>query len=131
VNATVGPTSGLPPRFLADENLENAIIIGLRQKRPGMTILTAHEAGVIGLKDPELLQRAKELDLILITHDRKTMYDHFADFLMRLSPGEHSPGVLLVSQTKHSIGQIISFILEVYDLSRHEEWRDLPTSLPL
>ena len=97
MSGAIGSTSGRPPRFLADENLEKAIVVGLRQKRPDMTIVTTHQAGVAGLKDPQLLQRAKELDLILSTHDRKTMYDHFADFLMRLPAGEYSPGVMLVS----------------------------------
>lgn len=120
-----------PPRFLADENIERAIVEGVRRKRPGVTFLTAGEAKVLHLSDPEVLQRARELDLILVSPDRKTMYDHFASFLMNLPPGEHCPGLLLVSQDKHSIGQIIDFILEVYDLSSHEEWRDLPTPLPL
>lgn len=103
----------------------------MRRKRPAITFLTAAEAGTLHLSDPEVLQHAKDLDLILVSHDRRTLYGHFAVFLQSLPPGEHSPGMLLVSQETYRLGQIIAFLLEVYDLSHHEEGRDLPTSLPL
>jgi hypothetical protein len=38
---------------------------------------------------------------------------------------------LLVSQERYSIGQIISFIVEVYDLSSHQEWANRIVRLPL
>lgn len=120
-----------PPRFLADENLNGAVVRGARRKRPGMVFLTASEAGTRHLSDPEVLQRAKELDLILISHDRATLDNYFAEFLMRLPEGEYSPGLFLITQQRYSIGQIIEFILEVYDASSHEEWRNLNETLPL
>jgi hypothetical protein len=120
----------MPPRFLAGENLESDIVQGSRRKRPNMTFLTAHEANTIRLKDPGLLKRAKELDLILISHDSRTMYDHFAAFLLGLPQGEHCPGVFLVSDT-YGVGQIIDFVVEIYDLSSHGEWRDRIVRLPL
>jgi hypothetical protein len=120
-----------PPRFLADENLEGAIVHGARRKRPGMVFLTASEAGTRHLDDPDVLRRARELDLILITHDRKTMPHHFAELLMRLQEGEHCPGIFILTQKRYSIGQIIEFIVELYDLSSHDEWRDQIGALPL
>lgn len=120
-----------PPRFLADENMNGAIIRGARRKRPSMIFLTANEAGTRHLSDPEVLQRAKELDLILISHDRATLDNHFAEFLMRMPAGEYSPGLFLITQKRYGIGQIIEFILEVYDASSHEEWRNLNETLPL
>lgn len=119
------------PRFLADENLESVIIQGARRQRADIVFLTAKEANTLSLDDLRVLRRAQELDLILITHDSRTMYDHFATFLSRLAPQECSPGVLLVSQRRYSIGQIIAFILEIYDLSSHDEWRGQIVRLPL
>lgn len=118
-------------RFLADENLESAIVQGVRLQRPEITLLTAKEAETLSLDDRQVLSQAQALDLILISHDSRTMYNHFAAFLMSLAPDEHSPGVLLVSQERYSIGQIISFIVEVYDLSSHEEWANRIVRLPL
>lgn len=118
-------------RFLADENLESAIVQGVRLQRPEITLLTAKEAETLSLDDRQVLSQAQALDLILISHDSRTMYNHFAAFLMSLAPDEHSPGVLLVSQERYSIGQIISFIVEVYDLSSHQEWANRIVRLPL
>ncbi len=120
-----------PPRFLADENLENAVVYGARRKRPGIVFLTAAEAGTRRLKDPDLLERARELDLILITYDRRTMPQYFAESIMRLPEGEQRPGIFIIKQQRYSIGQIIEFILEVYDASSHDEWRNLDETLPL
>ena len=119
------------PRFLADENLESVIIQGARRQRPDMTFLTANEAHTLSLDDLQVLRRARELDLILITHDSRTMYDHFATFISSLAPSEYCPGVLLVSQRRYSVGQIIAFITEIYDLSSHDEWRGQIARLPL
>jgi hypothetical protein len=75
--------------------------------------------------------RRKELGLILISHDRSTMYDHFATFLMSMGADQHSHGVFMVSQERFGLGQIIDFIAEIYDLSGHAEWRDMIMDLPL
>ncbi len=124
-------TVSRPPRFLADENLDVDIVRGARHKRPGLVFFTAREAGTLYLDDPEVLLRAQERDLILITHDRKTMPTHFAELLMGLQEDAHCPGVFIVTKERYSIGEIIDFILEVNDLSSHDEWRDQINSLPL
>ncbi len=125
------PFSSNPPRFLADENVERAIVDGARRIRPQMIFKTVAEVGIAGLPDPLVLERAQELDLILVSHDRRTMYRFFAEFLVTLPAGAHCPGVFLVSQERYSIGEIIGFIVEIYDLSGHQEWRDQITVLPL
>ena len=60
----------------------------------------------------------------------QTMPDHFAALLTELLPGDHSPGIILVPQ-KVPIGTVIQWLLLIWEASRHEEWRDLPTRLPL
>ena len=59
------------------------------------------------------------------------MYRYFAEFLGALPAGEHCPGLFLISQERYSIGEMIDFIVEIYDLSEHREWRDLVMDLPL
>ncbi len=124
------PNSG-PPRFLADENLEKAIVDGVKRKRPAIIFRTASEVGTLRLSDQDVLLRAKELDLILISHDRRTMYTHFAELLMHLEEHEASPGVFLVSQERYPLGKIIEAIVDVYDLSEHDEWRNQIRELPI
>jgi predicted nuclease of predicted toxin-antitoxin system len=46
-----------------------------------MDFQTAQEAGLRGLPDPEVLACAADDRRILVTHDRRTMPAHFADFI--------------------------------------------------
>lgn len=73
---------------------------------------------------------AQKLDRVLLTHDSRTMPGCFSDLLGQLPSGEPHPGVLLVPQ-ETAIGVAIAWISEVWEASRHEEWRDAFTWLPL
>ncbi|HEX6121885.1 MAG TPA: DUF5615 family PIN-like protein [Ktedonobacterales bacterium] len=126
---TSAPSNG-PPRFLADENFNHDVIAGLRRAQPAMDILTAPEAGTLHMPDPDVLVWAAAHDRILLSHDKRTMPDHFYQFLAQLAPGEHSPGVLLLAQNL-AIGKAIAAVVEIWELSTHQEWRDLLTRLPL
>jgi hypothetical protein len=89
------------PRFLADENFNGRIVAGLRRIYPEIDLLTFVEANIVkGLSDPDLIEEAARLDRILLTHDKRTMPDHFADVLARTLPVRlHLPGVLLLART--------------------------------
>ncbi|HEY7343518.1 MAG TPA: DUF5615 family PIN-like protein [Ktedonobacterales bacterium] len=114
-------------RFLADENFDFVIVQGLRLRQPQVDILTAPQAGIPGFPDPAVLAFAAQQDRILITHDKRTMPDHFATFL---AEGNQSPGIMLVSR-KVVIGQAIEALLLVWEASSHEEWRNLIMRQPL
>lgn len=114
-------------RFLADENFDYVIVQGLRLRQPQVDILTAPQAGILGFPDPAVLAYAAEQNRILITHDKRTMPDHFATFL---AEGNQSPGIMLIAR-KVAIGQAIDALLLVWEASSHEEWRNLITRLPL
>ncbi len=114
-------------RFLADENFDYVIVQGLRLRQPGVDILTAPQAGILGFPDPAVLAYAAQHDRILISHDKRTMPYHFAAFI---AEGNQSPGIMLVSR-KVAIGQAIEALLLVWEASSHEEWRNLITRLPL
>jgi hypothetical protein len=118
------------PRFLADEGFNMDVTAGLHLHYPGMDLLTVQEAGLLHALDPQLLEAARELDRILLSHDVHTLPDHYYALLSQLSPGEHLPGILLVSQ-EAPIGQAIEWIAEVWGASHHDEWRDRVDRLPL
>jgi hypothetical protein len=69
------------PRFQADADFNQKIVLGLRRRARAVDFGDAHAAGVIGLPDPDVLPKAADLGRILISHDRKTMPAHFARFL--------------------------------------------------
>lgn len=119
-----------PPRFVAEEDFNRAIVDGLRLAQPRVDILTASEAGTLHLPDPDVLAWAAKQNRNLLSHDKRTMPDHFYHFLDQLAPSAHCPGVMLLSQDL-AIGRSIEAILEVWLLSAHEEWQDVLTRLPL
>mgnify|MGYP001158010842 CR=1 FL=1 len=123
------PDSGRP-RFLTDEDFNLDVVAGLRRVQPQMDILTIQAARMLHSPDLRVLAYAKEQDRILLSHDMQTMPDHFATYLMNVPAGEHSPGIILLPQNT-SIGTAIRWLLEIWEASQHDEWRDLPTRLPL
>lgn len=115
--------AGQPLRFLTDENFNRLIVDGVRRREPGIDMVTAREAGLLGLDDQLVLAYAADHERILLSHDTHTMPDQIDRFLLS---GRHSPGVLLIAQ-EMPIGGAIETILVVWGASNPMEWRDLCT----
>jgi hypothetical protein len=114
------------PRFQADADLNEEIVSGLLRRHPEIDFQTAEEGQMRGLPDPGVLTRAAEDGRILVTHDRRTMPAHFADFIQQ----RESPGVIIVSQ-RVSIVRAIDELTLVWAASGGEEWVNLIVELPL
>ena len=56
-------------RFLADASLHDAIITGCLCREPAIDFLSAHEATLEGVPDPEVLAFATHQNRILVTSD--------------------------------------------------------------
>jgi hypothetical protein len=82
-------------RFFADADFNERIVRGCRRREPSMDFLSARDAELEAVPDPEVLALAGEQDRILVSHDFQTMPRHFGDYLQA---GGSSPGVLLVPQ---------------------------------
>jgi len=67
----------MPPRFLADENLNAKIIAGLLRRESSIDFQPARAAGILGFPDEEVLAIAAHRGRILISHDRETMPAHY------------------------------------------------------
>lgn len=113
-------------RFQADADFNAEIIAGVLRREPSIDFQTADEADLRRLPDPEVLALAAQESRILITHDRRTMPKHFADFILHHS----SPGVFIIAQTV-SIRVAIEELLLIWTASESEEWRNLIVELPL
>jgi hypothetical protein len=107
------------PRFLADADFNHKIVVGLRRREPSVDFMSAHDGGVIGLPDPDVIGVAAESRRILVSDDRKTMPGHFARFREIRS----SPGIILVSQDL-DIGAAIEDLLLIWTATDSEEWLD-------
>jgi Domain of unknown function (DUF5615) len=113
-------------RFLVDEDVNAAIIHGLRAREPAIDILDMKTAGLRGSSDPVLLELAAREDRVLVTSDRNSMTSHFHK---RLNAGLPTTGVFVLSQ-QESIGAAIEFLLLVWSASELEEWRNQIVYLP-
>lgn len=87
-------------RFQADAELDNDIVMAVRQRDHGVDFQTATGGKLTGLKDPEVLGVAAAQNQRLITHDRRTSPRHFRD---RIESGETSPASL----SFHSLSQSV------------------------
>jgi hypothetical protein len=82
-------------RFQADADLNAEIAAGVLRREPSIGFLTADEASLHRVPDPEVLVLAAREHRILATHDRRIMPRHFAAFIRHHS----SPGDFLIAQT--------------------------------
>jgi hypothetical protein len=113
-------------RFQAGADLNAEIVLGVRRREPSIDFQMAEEANLRRFPDPQVLALAAQETRILVTHDRRTMPRHFADFILYQS----SPGVLIIAQTV-SVRVAIEELLLVWAASDSEEWRNLIVELPL
>jgi hypothetical protein len=104
-------------RFQADADLDEDIVTGLRRREPVVDFQTATEAGLRGLDDQQVLERAAEEQRVLVSHDRKTMPHHFADFILR----KRSPGLVIISQKVSTVAAIEELLL-IWTACEAEQW---------
>ncbi|PYT19882.1 MAG: hypothetical protein DMG57_43940 [Acidobacteria bacterium] len=114
-------------RFLADADLNYAIVQGVRLREPAIDFKSANDTGLEGRSDREVLEVAAQEGRVLVSHDKKTMPVHFA---ARAGSGLKSPGVLLALPSA-SVGEIVESLLIIWSSSREEEWADQIHYLPL
>jgi hypothetical protein len=88
--------------------------------------MSANDARLKGVPDPEVLAFAAEQNRILVTHDRQTMPLHFGEFLMKKGS---SPGVFLVSQYA-PIGAVIEELVLIWAASNADEWMNRIVIIP-
>ena len=83
-------------RLLADENLNNNIVRGVRLRQPDIDLVRVQDVGLSGADDPTVLAWAAEQQRILLTHDVATIT---AFAYERVRTGKSMPGVFEVGRT--------------------------------
>jgi len=68
-------------RYLADENIDENIVNGVRRRQPNINFVTANDAGLHSVPDPLVLAYAAQEGRILVSFDKHTIPGHFAAFL--------------------------------------------------
>ena len=113
-------------RFQADADFNEDIVTGVLRRVPEIDFQTASEASLEGMGDEDVLAFCAREGRILVTHDRRTMPRHFADFIT----SETSPGVFVVQRSTELIVTIEALIL-VWTASDAEEYVNSIRTLPL
>lgn len=113
-------------RFQADADLNEDIVRGVLRREPRVDFQTAPAAGLRLLSDSDVLTLAARQDRVLVSHDRRTMPQAFAQFVA----SNVSPGLFIVSQ-KTDLLDAIDELLLVWSASEAQEWRNQLATIPL
>ncbi|HVX42816.1 MAG TPA: DUF5615 family PIN-like protein [Mycobacteriales bacterium] len=117
----------MSPRFLADENIDSDLVLGLRRRVDDIDIVRVQDVGLRTVGDPEILQWAADEERILISHDLRTIPMFAGECL---AAGMLMPGVILL-RSSMSIAQAIDEIAAIAVASDAEEWNSQIAYLPL
>ncbi len=110
----------MKPRFQADNDLDQRIVVATKRLDPAIDFQTAPALGLHDVDDPDVLALAAREGRILVSHDRKTMPDHFREFIA----SQNSPGVIIVSQ-KMPIGRAAELLHLLWAASEAEEYANI------
>jgi predicted nuclease of predicted toxin-antitoxin system len=113
-------------KFLADENLRRAIVLGVRRREPRISFLQAFEVGADEKNDLTVLKIAAAEERVLVSHDIRTMPRHFREFTRQHS----SPGLILVPQ-RLPISVTIDDLVLLWSASEDFEWVNRLLYLPV
>ncbi len=113
-------------RFQADADFNKIIVTAAIRREPTIDFQTAQAAKLSGLEDEDVLAIAAKGDRLLVTHDRKTIPYHFAEFIA----SQTSPGVLIVPQ-KLPVADVVEDLILIWAASEAEEWINRIRYLPL
>jgi len=79
-------------RFLADANFNQKIVAGLLLREPQIDFELPQTVIPEKMGDPQVLKLGAARGRIIVTHDVRTMPDHFSDFVAnQTSPGNPGP----------------------------------------
>lgn len=112
-------------RFQADNDLDQRIVTATKRLEPAIDFQTATALGLHGIPDPEVLSLATQEGRILVSHDRRTLPEHFGNFI----ESQASPGVIIISR-KMSISDAAEMLHLLWFASEAEEYENIIYHLP-
>jgi predicted nuclease of predicted toxin-antitoxin system len=115
------------PRLLADNDLNDAIVVGVLRREPVAEFARLRDLGMATSSDPEVLNFATREHWIVVSHDVNTMREAPAT---RLVMGLPMSGLLLVHQ-RTPVFAIIESLILIWAASEAEEWAGQIEFLPL
>jgi hypothetical protein len=80
----------------------------VRLREPAIDLASAADSNLVGISDPDVLEIASQQRRILVSHDQRTMVNHFRT---RLAEGKSSPGVFLVTQSARVVDFVEAIVM--------------------
>lgn len=117
----------MSPRFLADENIDPDLVLGLKRRVSGIDIVRVQEVGLRTLDDPTILRWAAGDGRVLVSRDVKTIPTFAHE---RVAAGLAMPGVLVLPPTM-SMATAIDDLSVIAGATEADEWADRVVYLPL
>jgi hypothetical protein len=114
-------------RLLTDENLNQRIVRGLRQRLPEVDCFTVQDAGSFAFPDEWLLELAAFEGRVIVTHDANTMIGHA---IARVSQSLVMPGLIVIPATLE-IGRAINELEVITACATESDLKDRIYYLPL
>lgn len=114
-------------RFLADHDLNEHIVTGVRRLNLAIEFVRARELGLSTGSDREVLAYASRELLCVVSHDVNTMTAAAADLI---AAGQQLSGLFLVRQTT-PVRIAIETLVLAWDVSEPREWVNQVVFLPL
>ena len=106
------------PKFLADENFDGHVLREITRLLASFDVVRVQDVRLQGAKDEVILEWAAENDLVVLTHDVRTMTRHGRD---RLAQGLLFPGMVVVKRTS-AIGRIVKELEVLIACTNEDEW---------
>ena len=113
-------------RFLADANLDQRIVRGVKRLASGIDFVDANRAGLRGISDPEVVKLAADQNRVLVSHDCKTLPRYFGEFTLERT----SPGVILLRQDL-PLKVAIEDLHLIWEASQQVDYENMLIWLPL
>jgi len=115
------------PRFLADHDLNEHIVLGVQRREPAAEFLRARELGLSESADDRVLEHAARTGLIVVSHDVNSMAKTASE---RLAARKPMTGLLMVRQS-NPVRSAIEDLVLIWSATEGEEWRDQIWFLPI
>jgi hypothetical protein len=115
------------PRFLADQNLNERIVDGLRRRSPDIEFARARQLGLDRSADRDILLLAAERAWVVVSHDVSTM--PAAATAVRDAGGV--PGGLIMVRQTLPIRTVLDQLFLIWSTTDAHEWPGQVVFLPL
>lgn len=112
-------------QFLADENLDRRILLGLLYQRPELNIIRAQDVNLRRTDDRIILEWAFQANRVLLTHDVSTITKFSKQ---RIASGLSTAGIIFIKEDA-PLGRVIEDVLYLIE-QNVMEWENTTWFVP-